>query len=53
MICRPAARFAIGPFPPGRFEDRRFAAAILVPLVRFAMAFQGPIRLLLTGLNPD
>jgi hypothetical protein len=38
MMWRPAARFAMGPFPPARFADRFRASTILEPLVRFAMS---------------
>jgi hypothetical protein len=36
MIWRPAARLAMGPFPPARFDDRFLAATILAPRVLFA-----------------
>src|SRR5476649_1431610 len=35
MIFLPAMRFLIGPFPPGFFAARVFAAVILPPLVFF------------------
>ena len=37
MMCRPALRFAIGPFPPLRLDERFLAATILAPLVLLAM----------------
>jgi hypothetical protein len=35
MIIRPALRFLTGPFPPGLFAARLFAAAIFPPLLFF------------------
>ena len=37
MMCLPALRFAMGPFPPLRLDDRFLAATILAPLVLLAM----------------
>jgi hypothetical protein len=38
IICLPIARSFIGPFPPGIFAARRFAAVILPPLLFFAIS---------------
>jgi hypothetical protein len=37
MIFRPTLRFLTGPFPPGFFAARFFAAVILPPLLFFAI----------------
>jgi uncharacterized membrane protein len=37
IMCLPAARSFIGPFPPGAFAARRLAAVILPPLLFFAI----------------
>jgi hypothetical protein len=51
MMWRPAGRFAMGPFPPVRFDDRFRAATILAPLVRFAMGLPPPLSVFPSRLN--
>jgi hypothetical protein len=51
MMWRPALRFAIGPFPPLRLDERFLAATILAPRVLLAM-FSPLIQDILTYRSP-
>jgi hypothetical protein len=53
MMWRPAARLAIGPFPPFTLDDRFLAATILAPRVLFAMFLLSRPRLLDPLLKPS